>query len=62
MVATRILKPTIITSKQLNMTELLYLRNVLLYGDSDITCSQDVLAICTRIAQLEKELNNAESI
>jgi len=58
MVATHTLKPTMITSKQLNMKELLYLRNVLLYGDSDITCSQDVLAICTRIAQLEKELQS----
>ena len=43
-------------------TELQYLRNILIFGDQDIESSADILAICTRIAQLEKELNNAESI
>lgn len=42
--------------------ELRFLRNILISGDSDIESSADILAICTRIAQLEKELNNAESI
>lgn len=43
-------------------TELQYLRNILIFGDQDIESSADILAICTRIAQLEKELQYAESI
>ena len=39
-----------------DMLELTYLRYVLTNGGQDIECSIDVLAICTRIAQLEKRL------
>jgi hypothetical protein len=39
-----------------DMVELAYLRYVLTNGGQDIECSIDVLAICTRIAQLEKRL------
>ena len=40
------------------MMELNYLRNILINGDQDIESSADILAICTRIAQLEKELQS----
>jgi hypothetical protein len=39
-----------------DMVELAYLRYVLTNGGQDIESSIDVLAICTRIAQLEKKL------
>jgi hypothetical protein len=39
-----------------DMEELQFLRNVLINGDQDIQSSSDILAICTRIAQLEKKL------
>ena len=39
-------------------TELRFLRNILIFGDQDIQSSADILAICTRIAQLEKELQS----
>jgi hypothetical protein len=39
-----------------DMLELTYLRYVLTNGGQDIESSMDVLAICTRIAQLEKRL------
>lgn len=39
-----------------DMEELQFLRNVLINGDQDIQSSSDILAICTRIAQLEKRL------
>ena len=38
--------------------ELRFLRNILIFGDQDIESSADILAICTRIAQLEKELQS----
>lgn len=38
--------------------ELRFLRNILINGDQDIESSADILAICTRIAQLEKELQS----
>ena len=44
------------------MMELNYLRNILISGDQDIESSNDILAICNRIAYLESELNDAESI
>ncbi len=53
------LKPITISSKQADMMELYELMNLLTYGDQDITCSQDVLAICTRIHYLESRLKNA---
>jgi hypothetical protein len=39
-----------------DMEELQFLRNVLINGDQDVQSSSDILAICTRIAQLEKRL------
>ena len=39
-----------------DMVELAYLRYALTNGGQGIECSIDVLAICTRIAQLEKRL------
>jgi hypothetical protein len=39
-----------------DMEELQFLRNVLINGDQDVKSSNDILAICTRIAQLEKRL------
>jgi hypothetical protein len=39
-----------------DMEELQFLRNVLINGDQDVQSSNDILAICTRIAQLEKKL------
>ena len=39
-----------------DMEELQFLRNVLSNGDQDVQSSNDILAICTRIAQLEKKL------
>jgi hypothetical protein len=39
-----------------DMEELQFLRNVLINGDQDVQSSNDILAICTRIAQLEKRL------
>ena len=39
-----------------DMQELQFLRNVLINGDQDVQSSSDILAICTRIAQLEKRL------
>jgi hypothetical protein len=39
-----------------DMEELQFLRNVLINGDQDVQSSSDILAICTRIAQLEKKL------
>lgn len=38
-----------------DMEELQFLRNVLINGDQDIESSNDTLAICTRIAQLERK-------
>lgn len=48
--------------KRAVMMELNYLRNILISGDQDIESSNDILAICNRIAYLESELNDAESI
>lgn len=39
-----------------DMLELTYLRYVLINGGQDIESSIDVLAICTRIAELEKRI------
>lgn len=39
-----------------DMVELAYLRQVLINGSQDIESSNDILAICTRIAQLEKRI------
>jgi hypothetical protein len=39
-----------------DMVELAYLRHVLTNGGQDIESSIDVLAICTRIAELEKRV------
>ena len=39
-----------------DMEALQILRNVLINGDQDVQSSNDILAICTRIAQLEKKL------
>ena len=39
-----------------DMVELAYLRQVLINGGQDIESSNDILAICTRIAQLEKRI------
>lgn len=39
-----------------DMIELAYLRQVLINGGQDIESSNDILAICTRIAQLEKRI------
>ena len=39
-----------------DMEELQFLRNVLINGDKDIESENDTMAICTRIAQLEKRL------
>lgn len=39
-----------------DMEELQFLRNVLINGDQDVQSSSDILAICARIAQLEKRL------
>lgn len=60
--ATLILNCGMNTLKTQNMRELQFLRNILISGDSDIESSNDILAICNRIAYLEKELNDAESI
>jgi hypothetical protein len=39
-----------------DMVELAYLRQVLINGGQDIESSNDILAICTRIAELEKRI------
>lgn len=39
-----------------DMEELQFLRNVLINGDSDIESENDTMAICTRIAELEKRI------
>ena len=39
-----------------DMLELTYLRYVLINGGQDIESSNDVLAICQRIAELEKRI------
>ena len=39
-----------------DMVELAYLRYVLINGGQDIESSNDVLAICQRIAELEKRI------
>ena len=62
MAVTPTLNPIMTIWTQAVMMELNYLRNILISGDQDIESSADVLAICTRIDYLEKELNNAESI
>ena len=62
MVATLILNCGMSILKIQNMQELQFLRNILISGDSDIESSNDILAICNRIAYLESELNNAEGI
>ena len=41
------------------LIELAFLRNILINGSQDIESSADILAICTRIHYLEKELKNA---
>lgn len=39
-----------------DMVELAYLRQVLINGGQDIESSNDILAICTRIAELERKI------
>lgn len=39
-----------------DMVELAYLRYVLINGGQDIESSNDILAICNRIAELEKRI------
>ena len=39
-----------------DMEELQFLRNVLINGDKDIESANDTIAICSRIAYLEKRL------
>ena len=62
MVATLTSNPIMTIWKRAVMMELNYLRNILSSGDQDIESSNDILAICNRIAYLESELNDAESI
>ena len=56
--ATPTLSPIMTIWTQAVMMELNYLRNILINGDQDIESSADILAICTRIAHLEKELQS----
>lgn len=39
-----------------DMEELKFLRNILINGDQDIESANDTIAICSRIAYLEKRL------